>query len=151
MQVINTETNTSENIAEIAPTLNDFFLLFSQYTPPPGGVDSQFTICDKVEGTNKTQSIDNAYIKEIISATCGFILFEENSTASCSDLQCGDGVAVEEAAFSTLASWNLKWCPGSIGNPSQVSWYPQCCFHPAIRQLVGKGLWDCLWTYVKGQ
>jgi len=157
-EVYNEDTQTSENTKQILPTLNDLLYLASNGYPAPDDIDGDYiTICS--DGSNETPPQDNVPIDSIINAACGFILLEEDSSASCSNLQCDDGTTTtattttttamgeEPAAVSTLASWNLKWCPRRIGPMDLLRTFPQCCFHPSIRARTGMALWGCLWTY----
>ena len=93
---------------------------------------------------------------------CNFIFWEENSSASCSDLfrRCkirkGPKPIFRELpaegynCIATLASWDLRWCMGAIKkNLTQISRWPQCCFHPVIQKWVNSDVWTCLLTYVR--
>ena len=117
--------------------------------------------------------MDQFDLTQIADANCGFILWEEDSTASCSDLApyCEDETATTAASgennqdtdrtgrrigVSQFPSWKLKWCPGRVPNSWWLSQYPICCFHPETRpdypschQNPGEQMdvWDCLKKY----
>ena len=140
-------------------------------TLPP--IDSNVTICDEEGGTVETLDMLELNLTEIADAKCGFILWEEDSTASCSDLApyCEDETATTAASgennqdtdrtgrqigVSQFPSWKLKWCPGRVPNSWWLSQYPICCFHletrpdyPSCHQNPGEQMdvWDCLKKY----
>ena len=139
-------------------------------TLPP--IESEVTICDEQGGTVETLDMLELNLTQIADAKCGFILWEEDSTASCSDLApyCEDETATTAASgennqdtdrtgrqsVSQFPSWKLKWCPGRVPNSWWLSQYPICCFHletrpdyPSCHQNPGEQMdvWDCLKKY----
>ena len=136
---------------KIAPTLNDLLFLVSYDNP--NQYEDIIIICD-ADGSNTTLPASatslNEFIDDIVTAPCGFILLEQDSSASCSDLQCDDHTVVEESV-STIH--DLKWCPEAVKTSHDLYQFPQCCFHSSSRALMQEetGLWNCLLTYYNSQ
>ena len=143
VQVLNGATDTLENVTQQAPTLNDFLLILSQtYPQPPYNGSTSITICDKQSGSSAhTQPIKSTTLEQIVPSACGFILWDENSSASCLDLQCKDD------AFATFVIWNLTWCPEALQETiGGLALVPQCCYNPITRPKE-MDLFECLQQY----
>jgi len=142
VQVLNEATDTLENVTQQASTLNDFLLIISQNYPQPYNGSTRITICDKQSGSSThMQPIKSTTLEQIVHSSCGFILWDENSSASCSDLQCKD------AALSTFVIWNLTWCPEAMqATIGGLAYLPQCCYNTITRPKE-MDLFDCLQEY----
>jgi len=157
--------NSTETEEVIVLSLNEteqtvFLNIFQQFPSPPGEESVTFY------SRNCTDEIQKP-IDSIVSldSTCVVILLDENSSPSCEEqwknctrMPQNGNMTTQPAkplrgfstlAFSALASWSLKWCPGRIGqNPNRLCKWPQCCFHPITQRPKG-GLWQCLIKYTK--
>ena len=129
VEIFNEATGDSDNIMKF--TSNKF-----QSTPALWGpflnTTASVTICDEQGGTVETLGINDVDLSQFANAKCGFVLYEEDSTASCSDLapHCEDNRGL---AVSRFPCWRLKWCPGRVQYKSQLRTFPICCFHLTSR------------------
>ena len=129
--------------------------------PPLTPAEREVTICDDQGNTVKTVDMDTLTLTDFADANCGFILWQQDSTASCSDLapECGDETAASgednrdtdrtgRQSVSQFPSWKLKWCPGRVRQKWQFKRWPICCFHPTCRSDHDQAdVWDCLDKY----
>ena len=151
---IELESGCSENVLRMTSTkflTSPQLWTFADYlrTDP-----SELTICDEQGGSVETLDINDndVDLSQYANATCGFILYEEDSTANCRDLapHCEDNRGL---AVSRFPCWKLKWCPGRVQYKYQLKTYPVCCFHPTSRNLrIGSrpdnmDVWKCLKKY----
>ena len=144
---IDLETGGSENVLKTTSTKflsSPQLWTFADYlrTDP-----SELTICDEQGGSVETLNINDndVDLSQYANATCGFILYEEDSTANCRDLapHCEDNRGL---AVSKFPCWRLKWCPGTVQHKSQLRTFPICCFHPTSRGG-NMDVWKCLKKY----
>ena len=117
---IELESGGSENVLKMTSTnflTSPQLWTFADYlrTDP-----YELTICDEQGGSVETLNINDndVDLSQYANATCGFILYEDDSTANCRDLapHCEDNRGL---AVSRFPCWRLKWCPeGFNTNPN---------------------------------
>ena len=83
VEIFNEATGDSENIMKF--TSNKFQSTPELWGPFLSTVPS-VAICDEQGGTVETLGINDVDLSQFANAKCGFMLYEEDSTASCSDL-----------------------------------------------------------------
>jgi len=109
--------------------------------------DVRVTLCKR--GSSQTLNagqLSSGQAAAIKNADCAFIIHDEDSTVpSCSTLAalCG------QRALATLASWDLRWCPGRIKRrhfllKEKEETYGICCYHPKYKNKATQ----CEWTKV---
>ena len=148
---IELESGGSENVLKMTSTnflTSPQLWTFADYlrTDP-----SELTICDEQGGSVETLNINDndVDLSQYANATCGFILYEEDSTANCRDLapHCEDNRGL---AVSRFPCWRLKWCPGRVRYKYLLNKFPICCFHPTTRSDHDQvDVWECLNKYYK--
>jgi len=103
------------------------------------------TLCDVAGGSSQMWSLedlDAGEASKIEEAKCAFILHEDDTTATCSDLapHCD-----QRFSIATIACWKLNWCPRKIGRKyNKLKGKKKdggiCCFHPKF-----KNRRECAW------
>merc|ERR1712156_607888 len=104
------------------------------------------TLCDVAGGSSQMWSLEDLDADEasnLEEAKCAFILHEDDTTATCSDLapHCD-----QRFSIATIACWKLNWCPRKIGrNYKKLKSKKKkdgaiCCFHPNF-----KNRRECAW------
>jgi len=103
------------------------------------------TLCDVAGGSSQMWSLEDLDADEasnLEEAKCAFILHEDDTTATCSDLapHCD-----QRFSIATIACWKLNWCPRKIGRKyyklkGKKKDGAICCFHPNF-----KNRRECAW------
>jgi len=103
------------------------------------------TLCDVAGGSSQMLSLEDLDADEasnLEEAKCAFILHEDDTTATCSDLapHCD-----QRFSIATIACWKLNWCPRKIGRKyNKLKGKKKdggiCCFHPKF-----KNRRECAW------
>jgi len=159
--ISNGDTGKSESVTKLRTTTAVQLLHLSQHFPEDEEI---VTICeDQGPQTHTPTDMENpdweSLQSEIKIENCIFVLYEENKTASCSDLRphcdnvdnSGTGEEIlSGSSTATLSSWNLRWCRRKIsGNKCNLYTWPECCYHPIVRKNVANTdhLWECVGNY----
>jgi len=115
-------------------------------------MDASVTLCDVQAGSSQTLSVeqleDTGEAAKIRNANCAFIVQEDDSAVSCSDLvpHC-DQPADRRLSLATIACWKLNWCRRKIGTKHSLlkdkkATHGVCCYHPWYRIRAN----ECDWT-----
>jgi len=108
--------------------------------------ETSVTLCDETGSSEELSAEQLAGAAQQISdATCAFIVYEEDSTATCADVAAHCQPA-QRNSLVTMACWRLKWCPGKIKNKysllsSKKDTYGICCYHPRYMKRTSHCTW----------
>jgi len=136
--------NYSTDIEVAVLSLNEteseeFSNIYQRFPPPIRG--EEFVTFYSENCTEVILPIDSIGSLE---SMCNVLLLDENSLPSCEEQW---KTCSQRLAIPALASCNLKWCPGRIGqNQNLLYRWPQCCYHPETQTPSGD-LWGCLLEY----
>jgi len=136
----------SEEILKIDSNVNqDLVGLINNLRSDAEG-ETSVTLCDETGSSEELSAEQLAGATQQISdATCAFIVYEEDSTATCADVAAHCQPA-QRNSLVTMACWRLKWCPGKIKNKhsllsSKKDTYGICCYHPRYMKRTSHCTW----------
>jgi len=108
--------------------------------------ETSVTLCDETGSSEELSAEQLAGAAQQISdATCAFIVYEEDSTATCADVAAHCQPA-QRNSLVTMACWRLKWCPGKIGTNHSIlrtkkDTHGICCYHPRYMKRASQCAW----------